>query len=99
MRVKNFLIGAVVGFNLAMGLSFLLVGSNNSEYALTTKVAEINNETDTVICIDSNGNKWAFEGVEDWMIGDYCSMIMNDNSTEIIYDDIIVSTRYSGRFE
>lgn len=61
-------------------------------YPLTTTVAEINNDTVTVE--DSNGNLWSFNGVEDWQVGDCCALIMHDNSTREIVDDIIISTRY-----
>lgn len=66
-------------------------------YPLTTTVAEINNDTVTVE--DSNGNLWSFNGAEDWEINDSCALIMNDNNTKDIRDDVIISTRYQGRME
>ena len=72
-------------------------------YAEQSPTAMIVNELDydenTVICIDFNGNEWAFEGIEDWRIGDIASMIMDDMETELIYDDIIIMVRYSGYVE
>lgn len=67
-----------------------------NEYALTTIVINVDEENDIVQCVDFNGNIWEFKGCADWVINDYCSMIMNDNGTEEIEDDIIVSTHYSG---
>ena len=67
-------------------------------YPLTTIVTEINPEIDVVSITDNNGFVWQFYGVEDWEEGDICSVIMNDNGTENIFDDIIVTTRYGGRF-
>lgn len=64
-------------------------------YPLSTTVMEINNDTVTVE--DSNGNLWSFNGVEDWEINDSCALIMNDNNTKDIRDDVIISTRYQGR--
>ncbi|MFQ9785915.1 MAG: hypothetical protein ACLRYF_04710 [Mediterraneibacter faecis] len=64
-------------------------------YPLTTTVAEIKNDTVTVE--DSNGNLWSFDGAEDWEINDSCALIMNDNNTKDIRDDVIISTRYQGR--
>lgn len=66
-------------------------------YPLTTTVAEIKNDTVTVE--DSNGNLWSFNGVEDWEINDSCALIMDDNNTKDIRDDVIISTRYQGRME
>ena len=48
--------------------------------------------------MDNNGFVWQFYGVEDWEEGDICSVIMNHNGTETIFDDIIITTRYGGRF-
>ena len=66
-------------------------------YPLSTTVMEINNDTVTVE--DSNGNLWSFDGTEDWQINDSCALIMDDNSTKNIRDDVIISTRYQGRME
>lgn len=64
-------------------------------YALTAIVEEIDYAADTVVCVDSTGNTWAFIGCEDWLKGDVCSVVMYDNNTENIEDDEIVSVRYS----
>lgn len=69
----------------------------NHLYPLTTVVTEINNDTVTVK--DSNGNLLSFDGAEDWEINDSCVLIMNDNNTKDIRDDVIISTRYQGRME
>lgn len=66
-------------------------------YPLTTTVTQINNDTVTVE--DSNGNLWSFDGAEDWEINDSCALIMDDNNTKDIRDDVIISTRYQGRME
>lgn len=66
-------------------------------YPLSTTVMQIINDTVTVE--DSNGNLWSFNGAEDWDINDSCALIMDDNSTKDIRDDIIISTRYQGRME
>lgn len=77
--------------------------SNNKEkehtqYPLTTIVTEVNYENNSVSVTDTNGFVWQFFGTEDWEEGDICSVIMDDNGTETILDDIIVTTRYGGRF-
>lgn len=66
-------------------------------YPLTSTVTEISNNTVTVE--DSNGNLWSFDGTEDWQVGDCCALIMDDNNTKDIRDDVIISTRYQGRME
>ena len=68
-------------------------------YALTTQVVQVDYENDLVVCEDFNGNLWEFEGTEDWMYGDIASLVMNDMGTPEIYDDEIVSARYSGYFD
>ena len=65
-------------------------------YAATGRVMAISTGTDTVIVEDYNGNLWAFYGVEDWQEGDCVSLVMSDAGTEEIYDDEILSVRYSG---
>ena len=72
---------------------------NMGFYPMTTIVTEVNYNSDEVTCTDFNGNKWAFTGCEDWLEGDICSMIMCDNGTKTIYDDIIISERYNGWFD
>ena len=64
------------------------------EYPLTTVVTETG--TKEIVVTDFNGNDWIYETDDEWEIGDYCSMIMSDNGTESIYDDIIVNVRYNG---
>lgn len=81
-----------------VGLIISAVNSANSNYPLTTIVVKINEDSDIVTVEDYNGNLWQFEGVEDWAIGDICSMIMSPSKTEKIYDDVILSTRYNGNF-
>lgn len=61
-------------------------------YPLTTTVTKI--ENDTVTVEDSNGNLWSFNGIEDWQVGDGCALIMDDNSTSEIVDDVIISAKY-----
>lgn len=68
-------------------------------YSQTFMVINIDYETDIVEMIDGNGNLWKFEGTEDYCENDYISCIIYKNNTEEIYDDIILSTRYSGYAE
>lgn len=51
---------------------------------------------DTVYITDSTGNVWSFYGSEDWQTGDYAAMIMDNNGTDTIYDDVILQVCYIG---
>ena len=63
-------------------------------YALTTMIVEVNN--DYVVCLDFTGNEWIFDNVDDWSIGDIASLLMWNNGTDIIEDDVIVQAFYGG---
>lgn len=65
------------------------------EYALTTVVVSVDYTTDTVKTMDATGNIWEFAGVEDWTPDDVCSMVMYDNGTADIHDDVIINAKYS----
>ena len=65
-------------------------------YAKTTIVIDVNYASDLVFVKDFNNNVWAFFGCEDWEVGDFCSLLMDNNDTEITTDDIILDARYSG---
>lgn len=75
------------------------IGTYAEQYPTTMIVNELDYNENMVICIDFNGNEWAFEEIEDWRIGDIASMIMDDMGTELIYDDTIIMVRYSGYME
>lgn len=62
-------------------------------------VIEVNYADDYIVIEDFNGNCWEWSDVEDWDVGDIASMIMDDNSTEQIFDDSILDICYSGVIE
>lgn len=68
-------------------------------YALTTVVVDFDYENDIVYCQDFNGEVWAFDGIEDWVLGDIASLTMYNSGTEIIYDDEIINVKYCGWFD
>lgn len=68
----------------------------DSCYPMTALVTEVNISQDLVTVTNANGLQYQFYGVNDWIEGDVASLIMNDKGTEIVYDDEIVSARYSG---
>ena len=74
--------------------------STHSVYPLTAHVVELDHDADVVVCVDWAGNGWEFYGVEDWQVGDFASLLMDDNGTpNTIYDDVITMTHYAGTFE
>lgn len=96
----------IVSDNTDTNVSNIQDDANNADmynidnlYALYTVVSDINYNDDIVYCTDFNNNIWSFYGVDDWFINDICSMIMYDNNTSVIYDDIIIDCTYSGYIE
>lgn len=66
-------------------------------YPLVAFVTEINTNENLISVTDSSGQIWQFSDSSNWRNGDVCSMIMNDNGTENIFDDEIVVVRNEGR--
>ena len=49
-----------------------------------------------VTVVGANGNIFEFYGTADWYQGDFCSMIMFNNKTEYVNDDVIIKAEYVG---
>lgn len=62
-------------------------------------VCKLDHEHDIFILEDFGGNLYVYEGIEDWFLDDIAAMLMDDNGTESIYDDVIVELRYAGYME
>ena len=71
------------------------MGTKEAVYPSTAVVVSVDRENDVVVCVDGNGEEWQFTEADDWFVGDLVSMLMNDKGTPSIYDDEIVSVRYS----
>lgn len=63
-------------------------------YIRETVVYEFVPAEDEVVVEDSQGNLYAFYGIEDWEINDRCVLLMDDMGTESIEDDEIIRTFY-----
>ena len=90
---------AIIGIILGVAATATITAQAQPKGALYPTcgiVTETDETTDTVTFTEPNGNRWSFEGVEDWQEGDRIAVIMDDNGTEDIYDDEIVSVRYKG---
>lgn len=105
---KKLILTIELWLTLIAGLAFFFVplylgekadeAPKGKEYPMSAVVVELDAERDVVVIEDFNGNLWEFESIEDWMVGDICACIMNDMGTEIIYDDVIVTTKYCGYY-
>ena len=91
------------GITLALILSLLTSGSfkpNGVIYADTGIVTEVDYSTDEVTVELVNGNLFSFKGTEDWITGDFASLLMYDNNTrQTVKDDRILHVKYSGHLE
>lgn len=76
---------------LTMGLTAVAVAE---EYPLTTRVYAVDPDADIVTIETFNKMLYAFKGVDDWMEGDCCSVIMDDNGTPNVIDDKVISVHY-----
>ena len=91
----------IVALTIGIGMIALtaiptLSHARESYYPMTALVTEVNSASDLVTVTNANGLQYQFYGIDDWIEGDVASLIMNDNGTELVYDDEIVSARYSG---
>lgn len=65
-------------------------------YPLCGVVIELDYQEDIFVVIDGAGMIWLFTECEDWQIGDLIAMIVFDNFTPYIQDDIVLNYRYCG---
>lgn len=59
-------------------------------YPRIMTVANIETETEIIVCDDAEGNSWAFYGMENYKIGTNVFVIMDSKGTEEIFDDSII---------
>ena len=50
----------------------------------------VNSDLNKVTVIDCDGEAYQFYGSEDWLVNDKCILLMDDNGTEDIKDDIYI---------
>lgn len=56
-------------------------------------VVEVDDSADTVECVDTCGEVWAFYGTDEWQVGDSVVLTMDTCKTQSIYDDTIISVK------
>ena len=92
MKTIALLLSIIMGTSTSMPISWHF----GELYPTTVKIINVDVENDYVDAVDANDNIWSWYGVEDWEVDDLASLIMYDNQTPEIKDDIIVSAKYSG---
>lgn len=91
-------IAAVVGLIISCFSGFCNDSKKQTrDYPLTTIVTGVDLKNNTIYVTDKSGFVWGFYGAEEWRINDFCSLIMNDNGTEEIFDDTIIEVRHGWR--
>lgn len=67
------------------------------ETGLVTEIETINEDTYLLTITVANGNMFCYETEDcDWFVNDFASMLMDNNGTDNVYDDIIIKCQYSG---
>lgn len=64
-------------------------------YPKSFEVCDIDKAADTITLIDCNGYTWEVYGVDDWQTGDKANAIMDNQDTQSIFDDKIVTLQYT----
>lgn len=77
-------------------IALLATPAHAATYPATMKVIAINPTTDVVTMETATGHMYEMTGVEDYLVGDLVSLIMDDKGTADITDDEILSAHYAG---
>ena len=88
---------AIMAAGCWYGITITKQATTEHLYPRVGQVTEINRSWGYVAIKDSVGELWLLYDVDDWAVGDVVSMMLNDNNTDTITDDIIVKAYYSGR--
>ena len=79
---------------IAIMLTAMCVTACADLYPETAKVIDVTYDEDIVTVVIFTGFIFTFYGCEDWYMDDCVSLIMEDNGTELVYDDEIVMAQY-----
>lgn len=75
----------------------ILTATNGKEGSIYPDAGVITDITNNVVTYQTaNGNLFSFDGAEDYLVGDIVAVMLYDNATETVTDDIIISVRYAG---
>lgn len=79
---------------MLLKIAALVLAGAMSIYPNSGKIQCVDQKNDTFYIVDDAGDVWKMYGVNDWHVGDHCTMIMDTNGTENwIYDDHVLSVR------
>lgn len=81
----------------AIIVTIMLAINAGTIYPDTFLVTNVN--ADIVYAVDCNGNEWVWYGAEDFNKGDYAAVLMFNNQTETIFDDVVLTARPTGFYE
>lgn len=70
------------------------IAAEPTTYTRKAVVLELDWAEDLVTCVDTEGNEWAFYGIEDLALCDLLELTMDTKGTEEIEDDEITALRY-----
>ena len=96
MKKMYMVIVALVLCGILMGV---MACAQAETYPAVLMVVDLDEHEDMVIAVDFNGNEWTWTGIEDIFPGDMVAVMMDDQDTEIIYDDEIIDLHYCGWIE
>lgn len=95
--------GFLLGIIFILVVMFIFSDKDTAEtvdYSATMIVSEVSTSFDMVEISTATNIHYVFEGVEDWALGDFVAVTMNDNGTpNDVTDDIIVNVTYAGTME
>jgi hypothetical protein len=98
----------VVAFCSVFLMGIIVVGcavrgclkDQGTNYSATMIVSEVSTTFDMVEISTSTNIHYVFEGAEDWAVGDFVAVTMNDNGTpDDVTDDIIINCTFAGTME
>lgn len=85
----------LVGFAV-VGLITTTMLAKETTYPHMGFVTEVDYLNDKVTVTDLAGRRYQFDGAEDWMVNDICSMTMFTKFTKRVSDDMVLEVRYDG---
>ena len=82
-------IGLIIA--LSVNCAFFSVSDEMEIYFNNCVVVEVDDSADTVECVDTCSEVWAFYGTDEWQAGDNIVLTMDTCNTQSIYDDTIIN--------
>lgn len=80
---------AILIITIVILLAVSVITATAHNYIISAKIVEVNECNNIVLCEDNDGNLWGFYGVGNWQINDSVNLLMDNNNTANIYDDVV----------